>query len=301
MTTGTLFDIRRFSIHDGPGIRTTIFLKGCPLDCWWCHNPESQARGAEVALRESRCIACGTCLEACPEGAITAVDGRILTDLALCVRCGSCTRVCPAEAREILGREASAAELVAEIERDRTFFDESGGGVTISGGEPLMQPAFLIDLLRAFKAVELHTALDTSGYAAWKTLEATADLVDLFLYDVKLLDPEKHRETTGVSNELILDNLARLSKLGKRIILRLPVIPGVNAEEGHFRRIGALARTLTGIQRLDLLPYHATGSGKYGLLRRDYRLEQTQAPDEAEMLRYTEILEETGLTVKIGG
>src|SRR5512143_1245373 len=199
MITGMVYDIMRFSTRDGPGIRTTVFFKGCPLSCWWCHNPESQSPQREVILREQRCIRCGACLEACPHHAIAWRDGEPFTDRAVCERCGICTSGCYAEVRQIVGREMTVEQVVAEIAPDTAFYDESQGGVTFSGGEPLLQPDFLLALLQACKTRDLHTAIDTSGFAAWDTLDRIRCFTDLFLYDLKVIDDERHREFTGVT------------------------------------------------------------------------------------------------------
>jgi pyruvate formate lyase activating enzyme len=306
MVSGTIFDIRRFSIHDGPGIRTTVFFKGCPLSCWWCHNPESQGSQPEVMLREQRCIRCGSCIEACAEGAISDRSNGsgpqpVVTDRNLCTRCGSCVEVCPVEAREIAGKALTVDQVMAEIERDITFFDESSGGVTFSGGEPLMQPQFLMELLRACRGIDVHTVLDTSGYTSWKMLSQIAPLVDLFLYDIKCIDSEKHRRFTGVPNDLILSNLEGLAQAGSALILRLPVIPGLNDDEANIRDVGKLASRLPGIRRVDLLPYHAAAVGKYERLGMRYALVDTPTPGEEEMNRLAGMLREYGLLVKIGG
>jgi pyruvate formate lyase activating enzyme len=305
MERGTVFDIRRFSIHDGPGIRTAVFFKGCPLSCWWCHNPESQRGRPEVMAREQRCIHCGACVSACPQGAISidhAHGDPVVTDRERCTRCGACVKVCPSQAREIVGSEWTSAAVLAEIERDIPFFDESGGGVTFTGGEPLMQPAFLMELLRGCRALELHTALDTSGFAAWDVLEPLLPLVDLFLFDVKAMDPEKHRAYTGVSNDLILENLKKLSTSGAQIIFRVPVIPDLNDDLANLRAIGSLARSLAGVRRVDLLAYHAAAVGKYEHLGMDYRLKGTRVPREDEMNIMADLLRtEFGLQVKLGG
>lgn len=305
MESGSVFDIRRFSIHDGPGIRTAVFFKGCPLTCWWCHNPESQRRQSEVMLREQRCIRCGACVRACPQGAISPGNGDkdpVSTDWQRCTRCGACVMACPTEAREIVGTERTSASVLAEIERDIPFFDESGGGVTFTGGEPLMQPAFLMELLRGCRARELHTTLDTSGFAAWDIIESLLPLVDLFLFDIKSMDPEKHRAYTGVSNELILENMKKLSESGAQIIFRVPVIPDLNDDLANLRAIGTLARSLAGVRRVDLLAYHAAATGKYERLGRNYHLKDTRVPREDEMNTMADRLRtEFGLQVKLGG
>lgn len=226
MTSGIIFDVKRFSIHDGPGIRTTVFFKGCPLACLWCHNPESQSRAPQIMLRPSRCIACGACVDECAEGAITWNGGGVLTNRALCTSCGVCTQACVAEARELVGRKVTTAEIMAEISRDLAFYDESGGGVTFSGGEPLLQADFLLELLRECKRQEIHTAVDTSGAASWAALAQIAPFVDLFLYDLKLMDEARHKAATGAGNRLILDNLGRLAATGAAIQLRVALIPG---------------------------------------------------------------------------
>jgi pyruvate formate lyase activating enzyme len=301
LETGVVFDIKRYSIHDGPGIRTTVFLKGCPLACQWCHNPESQAPGREQIFRESRCIRCGACVAACPEGAIAWDGDGPRTSGEKCSLCGACVIACTSEAREIVGREMTVAQVMDEIRRDVAFYDESGGGVTFSGGEPLMQPAFLLALLRACQEEEIHTALDTCGQAPWETLDAIRGNVDLFLYDLKLLDEVRHRAFTGASNALILSNLRALSQREEKIILRVPVIPGVNDDEESSRQIGVFAAGLPRLRQVDLLPYHQTAMDKYERLGRAYALAGAWPPSAERMAAIASILQSFGLRVKIGG
>jgi len=301
LITGIVFDIKKFSIHDGPGIRTTVFFKGCPLGCWWCHNPEGQSLEPELVFRESRCIRCGACLEVCAQGAISWDGDVVATDREKCVLSGACAEVCYAEAREIVGREMTVAQVMAEIERDVAFYDQSGGGVTFSGGEPLSQPDFLLALLRACKENEIHTAVDTCGFAAWETLDSIRKHVDLFLYDLKLMDEAKHREFTGVSNELILKNLQMLSAQGQDIFLRVPVIPGINDDAENIRQIGTFAAALPRLDRVDILPYHRAAAEKHHRLNKVYGLPETRPPSDERMAEITQILEGFGLRVKVGG
>ena len=298
MITGLVLDVRRFSIHDGPGIRTTVFLKGCGLDCWWCHNPESQARGPEAVVRGSRCIRCGACVDACGHGAIrwSDADGPV-TARERCAACGECAAVCWAEARELAGRTMAVMDVLAEVLQDVPFYEESGGGVTLSGGEPLLQAGFAADLLRGCKRHGLHTALDTCGHAPWETFERVRRDVDLFLYDVKLMDDERHRRFTGVSNALILRNLRALAEAGHRVRFRLPVIPGVNDDAGNLRAVAALAASLPRVDGVDLLPYHPIGVDKYRRLERPYRLHGTEAPTPERLAEVAGLLESCGLPV----
>lgn len=301
MVTGIIFDVKKFSIHDGPGIRTTVFFKGCPLSCWWCHNPEGQAQEPELWLWEGRCIRCGACLEVCPQGAISW-DGHVAsTDGEKCTLCGACVEACYAEAREIVGREVTPAQVMAQIEQDIPFYDESGGGVTFSGGEPLLQQDFLLALLRACQEQEIHTAVDTCGFAPWEVLDQIRAYVDLFLYDLKLMDDAKHRKLTGVSSELILRNLQMLSERGHDIFLRVPIVPGVNDDDENIRQIGTFAAGLPHLNRVDILPYHRAASNKYERLNRVYELPETRPPSNERLAEIAHILRGLGLHVKIGG
>lgn len=299
--TGVIFDIERFSIHDGPGIRTTVFFKGCPLDCWWCHNPESQALERALWFWERRCVRCGDCVQACPRGAISLSGDSILTDEALCSVCGDCVQACCAQALEIVGRPVTVAEVMAEIEKDVIFYDESGGGVTFSGGEPLMQPGFLQALLASCKEKEIHTAVDTSGLAPWKTLQEISRNVDLFLYDLKLMDDEKHRKYTGVSNELIFSNLRALASQGSTIAVRVPIVPGINDDAENISSIGEFVASLTRVPPISILPYHKAGVDKYARLKKLYALPETQSPSDGQIAEIAATLQRFGLTVKIGG
>jgi pyruvate formate lyase activating enzyme len=297
MASGIVFDVKRFSIHDGPGIRTTVFLKGCPLRCVWCHNPESQRREPQIMLRPSRCIVCGACVDHCPQGAIRWNGSGVLTDRDLCIECGECTAYCAGEAREIVGREMSAAEVVAEIKRDLPFYDESGGGVTFSGGEPLLQTDFLLALLRACKELELHTAVDTCGAVSWAALDSVRPFVDLFLYDLKLLDEAQHRAATGAGNRLILDNLRRLTAAGQDVELRLAIIPGINDSEQNLRQTAEFAASLPNLRRITLLPFHNTARDKYGRLGLDYPMRGVQPPGQARLAQISDLLRDYGLVV----
>jgi pyruvate formate lyase activating enzyme len=301
VSSGIVFDIKKFSLHDGPGIRTTVFFKGCGLRCWWCHNPESQRPRPELLLRPELCIQCGACLVECPQGAVRRNGEQYVTDRERCDRCGSCVAVCTADAREMVGREMTVEQVMAEVLTDMVFYDESGGGVTFSGGEPLLQGDFLLDLLRACKAYDLHTVVDTCGFARTETFDRVRPYVDLFLYDLKLMDDRRHREVTGASNGLILDNLRRLAECHHPVVLRVPIIPQINDDEENLRQIGALVRSLPNIKQVDILAYHTLGIDKYERLNSPNPMPETTPPSADEMAAIKRLLETFGLTVTVGG
>jgi pyruvate formate lyase activating enzyme len=297
LASGVVFDIRRFSVHDGPGIRTTVFLKGCPLRCPWCHNPEGLSAAPELVWRSERCSRCGSCIAACPEDALEWVDDLPTLDASRCTLCGICADECYAQAREVVGRAMDADAVLAQVERDLPFYEESGGGVTFSGGEPLAQPEFLAELLRGAQARGIHTALDTCGYAPWNALDDLRTDVDLFLYDLKLVDEERHRSVTGVSNAAILDNLERLAERGHRIVLRLPLVPDINDDEPNLRAIGGLAARL-GVERVVVLPLHRLGRDKYARLGRTYELSTIAIPTDAHVAQAIDLLRGAGAVVE---
>jgi pyruvate formate lyase activating enzyme len=301
MSSGIIFDIKKFSLHDGPGIRTTIFFKGCGLRCWWCHNPESQRLGPELLLRPELCIQCGACLAECPQGAIQWDGQQFITDRTICERCGTCIAACAAETREIVGREMTVEQVMTEVLDDVVFYDQSGGGVTFSGGEPLLQGEFLLDLLRTCKSHDLHTTVDTCGFARAEIIDRVAPYVDLFLYDLKLMVNRRHREVTGAPNGLILDNLRRLSEHGHQIVLRVPIIPQINDDEENLRQIGAFVRSLPNIKQVDILAYHKLGIDKYERLSSPNPMPETVPPSEDKMAAIKRLLESFGLYVTIGG
>jgi pyruvate formate lyase activating enzyme len=297
--TGLVFNVMRFSLHDGPGIRTTVFLKGCPLRCRWCHNPESQSRKPELIYFDERCIHCGDCVGVCPHGALH-LDAQLTHDSELCERCGACVDACPSGARQLAGRRMTVPEVLAEVLKDQVFFDESGGGVTVSGGEPLLQADFVEALLVACKARGIRTVLDTCGFADPGVLRRVSEHVDLFFYDLKLMDSEKHLRFTGVKNELILQNLKMLAECGKSIVVRVPVIPGVNDDSDNFDALSACL-TSFGLQDVDLLPYHSLGKDKYERLHMPRGMEGVEPPTDEEMETLAERLRRDNFHVRIGG
>jgi pyruvate formate lyase activating enzyme len=298
--TGRVFRIARFSVHDGPGIRTTVFLKGCPLRCAWCHSPESQRPEPQLAIHQDRCVACGTCLPACEQHAIAAEDGVMTVDRGRCRVCGACANACPSGAREVVGRDWASDDLLAAIARDEVFFDESGGGVTFSGGEPLMQPAFLAEMLRGCRVRRIHTAVDTCGMADGAAVDEVAPLADLFLFDVKAADDRRHRAITGASNAAILDNLRRLVSVGATVRARFPCVPGLTSDEENVSEVGRLLADL-GLRAVDVLPYHRAGTAKFARLGIADPAPDLQAPTSGEISRVAARLATFGLHVHVGG
>src|SRR5512139_1137147 len=298
---GTIFNVMRFSTHDGPGIRTTVFLKGCPLSCWWCHNPENWQHVPNEVHLPDRCTGCGVCIENCPDRALSRSPQGILVDATLCRHCGRCVQVCPMEARESTGWTVGVPELVKSIERDIPFFDQSRGGVTFSGGEPLGQPDFLLAMLAECGRLEIHRAVETSGYADAGVLFKVARLTDLFLYDLKLIDPLKHRTHTGVDNARILSNLRQLSETGAEIIIRIPLIPGVNDDAESIAAAGEFIAGLPARHAVNVLPYHRAASAKYAKLGLCYRGEPIAPLSREQAAEAAQRLSEYGLAAGLAG
>lgn len=305
MTVGSVLRIEKLSTFDGDGLRTVIFLKGCPLICQWCSTPESQPVGLTFGVRKDQCTRCMTCVEACPEKAITFDEktGAFATDMDACSRCRACVEACPADARTAWGYEATVDAVLRELGKDTVFYYHSGGGVTVSGGEPLVQKTFVRDLLEGCVVQGIHTAVETSGHVPWDHIEAVLPWLDTLFIDIKHMDSVAHRRITGVDNHLILENLKRIDDAPRRlpVIVRMPVIPGINDQPHNIKALGLFCRGLSKLEAVELLPYHRLGMETYRSLSIDYALADLTSPDREQMAALAGILEGMGLTVRIGG
>jgi pyruvate formate lyase activating enzyme len=280
-TKGIIFNIERFTLHDGPGIRTTVFLKGCPLNCVWCCNPKSQSIAPQLAYFEEKCTACGRCLLLCPRGAISS-DGKnqpVSIDFALCDGCGTCVAACIPDALVMMGEEKTAREIVEIVKRDSPFYLRSGGGVTLSGGEPLAQPNFSAEILRLCKDAGIHTAIQTCGYTTQTDIEKVLPYLDLVIFDLKHMDATIHQNLTGKSNQLILENLEYINSQKKEIVLQIPLIPGINDSAENLAASFHLAQTMKYVKGISLLSYHALGQSKYSRIGQNYELLDLRQPD----------------------
>jgi pyruvate formate lyase activating enzyme len=299
--TGIVFNIQRFSVNDGSGIRTTVFFKGCPLHCRWCHNPESISPSREIALRVDRCIRCGDCMTVCKNNAIHRENGSYVIHRELCAKCGECVDVCVSEARAVVGNEMNVEEVMKEIRKDVTFFHQSGGGVTFSGGEPLLQHEFLLELLKVCRHEGIHTTVDTTGFTSAAIMKSIAEYADLFLYDLKLLNDKMHHEYTGVSNQFVLENLRLLAELKKKVIVRIPLIPTVNDDEESIRSVGSFIGSLQTIQEIHILPYHRSGIEKYQRIGLEYNMTSLAVPSQEVLQSAVRAFNQYVPHVTIGG
>ncbi len=295
MNEAMIFNIERFSTEDGPGIRTVVFMKGCPLKCVWCHNPEGQSFQQEIFVFDKRCIDCGDCVEACPEKAITVKDKTPVIDRSKCTSCGKCAEVCIPNAIEVVGKKMTPDQVLEEVKKDEVFYQTSNGGVTLTGGEPISQIDFLEEFLKKCKEAGIHTAVETSGCGKWDIYERILPHTDLVMFDLKEMDGEKSREYVGIKPDLIIENAEKISRV-KPMWIRVPVIPGYTAYEDNIRKIADfIASKLPSVERIDLLPHHRLGEPKYKNLGREYALDGVKPPDKEEMLKYKRIMESYGL------
>ena len=295
---GLTFDIKRFAVHDGPGVRTTVFLKGCPLRCVWCHNPEAISRKPEVFFHPERCISCLTCVEGCPNGAqqVTSTGLRVYAR-EHCRLSGICVENCYSGALELAGRAASAEEVMAQLREDASFYETSGGGVTLSGGEPLLQSEFATEILRRCKAEGYHTAVDTCGQVQWRVFEQVLPYVDLVLYDLKHISPEQHQRYTGANNHLVVENLRRLSGYGASVEVRMVIIPTINDSREFIEGAARLLASLENITAVRILPYHRLAGSKYTKLGKENTMPDVDSPSNEAMLRIASWIRRFGLEV----
>ena len=302
MNNPLIFDIKRYAINDGPGIRIVIFLKGCNLNCAWCHNPEGISAETERMYTPAKCLRCGTCVMACTQKALILTSEGIVTDTGRCKLCGNCAEVCPTKAIELSGKTQAITEIMDEIEKERIFFDHSGGGVTFSGGEPLMHTDFLIGLLDECGRRDIHRTVDTAGLANTDLLMEVARRTDLFLYDLKMMDSERHQKWTGVPNEKILENLQVLAESGANIIIRIPLIGNVNDDLDNITETARFISSLSGQKKIvHLLPYHKIAQHKYGKLGRPEDFKLLEEPTKEAQLEAIGIFKEFGIEASIGG
>lgn len=303
--TPYIFNIQKFSTHDGDGVRTTIFFKGCPLRCMWCHNPESQHYYKELIFHHHKCTACGRCVAKCKQGANSIVDGKIVFDRSKCTACGVCTDWCITEARELAGKEYTVDALVKEAMKDKIFYEQSGGGVTLSGGEVMASQHmdYVEEVCRKLHENGVSVFIDTSGYTDYENLKRILPYVDVFLYDIKVMDLEDHKKYIGVDNSLILENLKKLSDEGAGLYIRLPIIQQVNATDEHIESvIHFLKENNIHARQVNLLPYHDIGKGKYASLDMEYHDDEMSVPVSELMEHFKSMFEEQGFNkVNIGG
>ena len=298
--TGEVASIKRYMVHDGPGIRSVVFLKGCPLRCAWCSSPQTWSTQKNLIYRAKKCIHCGACIAACPERALSAAAGaEVAPDRARCTRCGKCVEACPTTALVFDSTTMTVAEVMAVVERDRAFYEQSGGGVTFSGGEPTAQPEFLAALLEACKAAGFHTAIETTGFVEWDVLQRLLPLVDLVLYDMKALDSSRHEELTGQSNESIRANLERIAGAGTPPLeIHVPVIPGHNDSDVYFEELASYLDGI-GVRRIAFLPFHKLGSHEYDEMGMQYPLENTEGMSSARMEQIRDTFRSRGFLVVV--
>jgi pyruvate formate lyase activating enzyme len=297
-----IFDLKRYAIHDGPGIRVNVFFKGCPLHCFWCHNPEGVSKEPELMLMPNRCARCGDCVRACNYQALSQADnGQVKADRSKCTLCGDCAEACQREAIEIVGREVSVEDILKEIEKDRIFFEQSGGGVTLTGGEPLSQPEFAEALIDSLHMKGIQVALDTSGYAPAETFLRLTKKSDLVLFDLKMMDGEGHKKYTGASNEIILKNLKAIDESAIPVWIRVPLIPGVNDDGKNFEKMADFLLELKSVKMINILPYHKGGVEKFKRLGKDNEFKVYEPPSREKVDSVINFFKQKGFKVRQGG